>query len=194
MNNQTGRPGFSLIEAMLSCAVLMLFMTAFTAFLLAAKNEVLRQDKYIDKLFKLRTEAACKKGFTLIELIISISIMILIVSTSIIFTIYSVKLSRKIIKKSEKNQVLVLVSERMSLDINSADAILPASSTKELFLKIASGEVAYAYVSGKVRRRINGQTAYLTNEKEINSLGIAYPGNNLIGISIEGKGFICAIK
>ena len=179
---------------MLSCVVFISFMLAFTTFLLAAKNEVARQDRHIDELFRLRSAASIKKGFTLVELLVSISIMSLIIFISLAFTLNSIKLSRKIIKKAEKNQVIVLVAERIWQDVSSADSILPFSSTKELFVKTASDEVAYSLVGGKVRRRLNGQTAYLTSEKEIGRLNFEYLGSNLVGVSLEGKGFVCAIK
>lgn len=137
---------------------------------------------------------ANKKGFTLVEILLSAAIFMLIIYTAMLFAFRAIKLCRKIIVTAEKNQIAVILAERISLDMRAANAIMPASSIKELIIKVGSDEVAYAYINNKVRRQKNGDTAYLTNENEISGMSFEYCGNKLVKTRFDGLELTCGIQ
>lgn len=135
-----------------------------------------------------------RKGFTLIEMLISLAIFSLLLAT--VFSLFhaDIKLWNKIASKSEKSQVLNFVLARLGHDIRSASQILPASSTGSLFLKAGPDILEYSLAGEKVRRKQNGTSSYLTYDKEISSLSFSYPSSREVAVELDGGNSTYALR
>lgn len=127
-----------------------------------------------------------KKGFTLVELVISLSLMVMIIGITTFAFGQAIRTWRKVAWKSECLQVANLVMERICRDIRAASEISQASSSKELILKIGSETVSYQLVNFKVQRQKGRSVAYLTNEREVENLFFSYPEKDLVEVGVGG--------
>ena len=135
-----------------------------------------------------------KKGFTLVEAIIALSLTALILT--IIFGALGagVRSWRLVVRKNTLAQIETNVAERLTEDIRSASAILSGTTSKEVFLKVGSDTVSYCLVGGKVRRRAGSWSAYLTSEGEIDRLSFNCPGPGLVQIGLNKSEFTAGIR
>ncbi len=127
-----------------------------------------------------------RKGFTLIELVISLAIFSLLLVT--VFSLFNaeVKIWKKIAAKCERTQIANFVLTRLRHDIRRAGQVLPASNPYLLSLKAGPDSIEYSLAGEKVRRKQNGASAYLTFDKEISSLIFSYPSSREVEIELGG--------
>lgn len=126
-----------------------------------------------------------RKGLTLVELIVVMSLFVLFVGTFVSAFGQGLRSFKSVADQTEKLQIKNIVAEKMTNDIRSASAVLPASTSSEVFLQVDTGVISYCLNASKVRRKAGGSTAYLTNENEIKQLNFAYPGSGLIQVALD---------
>ena len=126
-----------------------------------------------------------KNGFTLVELIVSLTIFALLLGC--MFYAFGVELRfwDKIVMKSEKQQIANIVITRMTQDIRSAAKILAGSNSDKLLLMVGSDTIEYSLTNDKVRRKKNNYSSYLTMEGDIEQLSFSYPTAKLVEINID---------
>ena len=126
-----------------------------------------------------------KKGFTLVELIISLTIFAILL-TGIIYSL-GIELStwNRIANAAEKQQIENSVLARITRDIRSATQILPSSDPDRLSLKIGSDTIEYSFANAKVKRKKNNYSSYLTVEGDIQALAFSYPAGNLVEVRLD---------
>lgn len=135
-----------------------------------------------------------KKGFTLVELIISLTILSILFATMYFALGTQIRLWQGIVNAAEKQQIANAVLNRMVNDIRSAREILPASSSQVLSLRIESSLIEYSLFNEKVRRKKNGYSSYLTDKKELQMLSFSYPGFNRVEIDLDGLKASAALR
>lgn len=135
-----------------------------------------------------------KKGFTLVEMLVSISIFLLLMGAILPAFFQSWKGSEKISSRAELFQIKEIIWARMAREIRSADKILSQSTSSEVFLQTGGNVVSYSLVNNKVRRKIGGYTAYFTNEGEIKSLIFYYPAEKTVELFIDGQKGIVGLR
>lgn len=127
-----------------------------------------------------------RKGFTLVELLISLIIFSMLLGS--MFYALSVELDfwRRITNAGEKQQIANLVLIRITRDIRSATKILPTSNNYKLLLKIGSDSIEYTFFNRKVRRKKNSYSAYLTDKEDLQALLFSYPSAKQVEIELDG--------
>jgi len=126
-----------------------------------------------------------RRAFTLVELIVSISIFLLLIGTIYYALGTQLRFLRKITNKGENQQISNMVLSRIVQDIRCAEEILSASNTNSLFLKVGSDTIEYALKNQKVKRKKNNYSSYLTDVEDIQKLTFSYPANRTVQISLE---------
>ncbi|MFC1568090.1 type II secretion system protein J [Candidatus Margulisiibacteriota bacterium] len=124
------------------------------------------------------------KGFTLVEMIVTLSIFAMLMGSVFHILDIELKLWDRLVSASEKQQVANLVLTRIVRDVRAAKEIGPASSNEELVLTIGADTIEYALVNKKVRRRKNGKTSYLTDADDLEPLSFSYPAYKIVGIKL----------
>lgn len=125
-----------------------------------------------------------KKGFTLIELIISLTILTLVMGSSFYLLGTVLKSWNKTSKQTENLQIAQLVLDKISRDIRNAKGIKSGSSASELILDYGTKTVSYLYQNSKVGRK-ETKVDYLTDVDDIKSLSFAYPKPKLVEINLD---------
>lgn len=126
-----------------------------------------------------------KRAFTLVELLISLSIFSLLLGGIFYALGVELKLWQKAASACQRQQIANAVLTRMVSDIRSAKEVMPASDPEKLELKIEADTVEYSFAEGKIRRRKNGTTAYLTERDDTGPPSFAYPGTKLVEVKLE---------
>jgi prepilin-type N-terminal cleavage/methylation domain-containing protein len=124
------------------------------------------------------------KGFTLVEMIVALSIFAMLMGSVLHILDIELKLWNRLVLISEKQQISNLVLTRVVRDVRAAREIGPASSNEELVLNIGEDTIEYALVNKKVRRRKNGRSSYLTDADDLKELSFSYPAYKIVGIKL----------
>lgn len=126
-----------------------------------------------------------KKGFTLVELIISLTISVMLIGGMLYAFGVEFKLWEKIVNISEKQQITNMVLTRIISDSRNANEISPSSSSSALSLKVGTESVEYSMANNKVRRKKDGYSSYLTDTGDLGALSFSYPDAKQVEIKVE---------
>jgi prepilin-type N-terminal cleavage/methylation domain-containing protein len=126
-----------------------------------------------------------RNGFTLVELLISLSIFTLLSGAMYYALGVELNLWKRIVGASEKQQIANFVLTRIVRDTRSASQILPASNHQKLLLKIGPDSIEYTLINQKIRRKKNAYSAYLTDKRDIQILSFSYPASKEVKIKID---------
>ena len=135
-----------------------------------------------------------RKGFTLVEMLIAALLMTLITAGALWSLGQGVRNWRRFAVAENRTQVRSVVTQRIVDDLRSAEEILPAANSSEVFIRTGTSILSYRLFDRKIRREKDGQTAYLTCEDEINILFFAYPGTNLVKITLDQEQFVVGLR
>jgi prepilin-type N-terminal cleavage/methylation domain-containing protein len=128
-----------------------------------------------------------RRGFSLVELIVSLSIFALL-SVSVLYVFGTkLNLSKKITGASQKQQLVNAVLTRISQDIRAASAIYPSSNAEKLLLSVEADSIEYSFINEKIRRKKNDYSAYLTDTGELKAPSFAYPFSRMVEVHLEGS-------
>ncbi|MDD4179889.1 MAG: type II secretion system protein [Candidatus Margulisbacteria bacterium] len=130
-----------------------------------------------------------RRGFTLVEMLISLSLMALITGVIIFSFGQSWKGWKTIAAKADKQQIEGIIGQRLASDIRSADEILAASSSQEIFIRSGTEITSYKLEASKVRRKKGVSTAYLTESGEINRLSFTYNATHQVSVFMDNDQF-----
>lgn len=122
-----------------------------------------------------------RRGFTLVELVVSMTLMVILAGGMLFAFGQGMRNWRKVARHSERLQIENIIAERITNDIRCAAEILAGSGSQEIVLKIDSDPVSYKLVERKVRRK----SAYLTCEDEIKKLSFSYPSPGMIEVMLD---------
>jgi hypothetical protein len=106
----------------------------------------------------------------------------------------AIKHWKRLADNSQHQQIVCLVMERMTIDIRQASAVLPTSNAEQLSLKVGTDTIEYLLASRKVGRKVNGRTAYLTDNDEIKALSFTYPSSHSVACSLEGNSTVITLR
>ena len=126
-----------------------------------------------------------KKGFTLVELIIALTIFALL-SGGIYYALGTeLDFWQRVVSQAEKQQINNAVMHRLVRDIRAAEEIMPSSDNFDLRLKHGAEIIEYTLVNQKVRRKKNLSASYLTDINEVTELFFAYPAPGLVEVYLN---------
>lgn len=128
-----------------------------------------------------RAVPAGRQGFTLVELIVSMTLMVILAGGMLFSFGQGLRSWKKVARCSERLQIENIIAERITSDIRCATEILTGSGSQEIFLKIDSDLVSYKLVEHKVKR----MSAYLTCEDEIKKLSFSYPSPGKVQVMLD---------
>jgi prepilin-type N-terminal cleavage/methylation domain-containing protein len=126
-----------------------------------------------------------KNGFTLVELIISMTISAMLMGGMLYAFGVEFNLWKKIVNTSEKQQIANMVFTRIIRDARNANEISPSSSNSTLSLKVGAESIEYSLVNSKVRRKKDGYSSYLTAAGDLMALSFFYPAAKQVEIKVE---------
>ncbi|PIS31502.1 hypothetical protein COT42_00975 [Candidatus Saganbacteria bacterium CG08_land_8_20_14_0_20_45_16] len=132
----------------------------------------------------LKRNTGCA-GFTLVELLISAALFSLVLAQLFVFLGCSLKSWDKTCAQAEKQQLCQAVLSRLSQDIHQASQVEPTSDASRLLLLVKQDLIEYSLSNGKVKRKKNMTTSYLTDNEEISNLSFSYPSQRLITVSLQ---------
>lgn len=123
-------------------------------------------------------------GFTMIELIISLSIssFVLLIFLSFLYT--SLIFQRNISEKTKCLQDSKAAINIMGDEIRSCREISPSSSADKLILCFDSDIISYELKDGKIKRTKNSSSQYLTADLSVARLYFIYHSPKLLCVNI----------
>ncbi len=127
-----------------------------------------------------------RKGLTLVELLISLTILSMLFGGMYYALGVELSLWKRIVSASEKQHIANLVLARVIRDTRSASEILPASNNQQLLLKIGTDSIQYRLLNQKIRRKKNNYSAYLTDKGDLQTLSFSYPTTKEAEIALDG--------
>jgi prepilin-type N-terminal cleavage/methylation domain-containing protein len=127
-----------------------------------------------------------RRGFTLVELLISLTLLAMLLGGLLYALCGGLRNWRKISGRAVTLQIENIVAERLSSDVRGS-AIMTGSTSTELFLQLGPDTVSYKLEAGKVRRKKGSSTAYWTSQGEIKALTFSYPAANQVLIGLDGS-------
>jgi prepilin-type N-terminal cleavage/methylation domain-containing protein len=127
-------------------------------------------------------------GFTLVELLVSLSLFCVIVTASFSVLAGASRYCRKFEDKMSSREALVAVAVVLMQDIWAAATLTVENDGQKLVLtQIVDGiiqSVAYDLNGGQVRRKTNATSAYLTYDEKIMGLRFADLGRGLVSFEV----------
>lgn len=126
-----------------------------------------------------------KKGFTLVELMISLTISAMLIGGVLYAFSAEFALWKRIVAGSEKQQIANMVLTRIISDSRNANEISPSSSSSALSLKVGTESIEYSLANNKVRRKKDGYSSYLTDTGDLGALSFSYPDAKQVEIKVE---------
>lgn len=123
------------------------------------------------------------KAFTLVELLISMSLISIVTVSIFYFSLSSLKLLGRLNDIASSSQVTRSIFSRISSDIIQSSGAVAGSTSSLLIL----GGISYEFRDNKVRRQDGSDVYYMTTEGEIRQLKFYYSSNKLINVEITGK-------
>lgn len=126
-----------------------------------------------------------RKGFTLVELIISLTIFAMILVSTFYVLGVELRYWKEFVTDGEKQQIANIVIARIARDVRSASEIIPSSASQILLLSAGGETIEYSLIEKKVRRKKNATSSYLTDINDIKTLSFLYPTSNSVEISLE---------
>lgn len=124
-------------------------------------------------------------GFTLVELIISLSLSLIFMSVALFTLNHNFRVWEKYAARFEKRQVSLIAAEKITREVRNALKILPASTSQEVFLSLPGNNISYCLANRKIRRKLSASTSYLTDDNAVRSLSFAYPDPHSVLIKME---------
>jgi len=124
-----------------------------------------------------------KRGFTLVEMIVALTLFSLLVGGLFYSLSGGLRNWRKISRRAALGQIRLIVAERLCADLRQG-VVLPGSTSSEAIVRLDGDQVSYQLSAGKVKRN----SAYLTVEGEIGRLEFAYHGR-LTEVRLDGLSF-----
>ena len=125
-----------------------------------------------------------KKGFTLIELIISLTLAAIVFLSGTFLLSNYLRSSRKIETAASLIQLKQSVLAQITKDVRSSDSIAQ-STPAQLIIRYGASIISYDYANKKVRRKKDGSSAYLTEDGQINNLSFSFPKQGLVIINLD---------
>jgi len=115
------------------------------------------------------------KGFTLIELIVSIAVGTIIFAY--VFNLFSTSIRAfdRASKTANNIEIAAYVIDTISKDIYQSQRTGYSSSDIRLSLMKDSDNIVYEYKEGKVSRKTGGSTSFLTMPGDVNDMRFMYP-------------------
>ena len=126
-----------------------------------------------------------KKGFTLIELIISMALAFIVFGSAFFATSTFLRTWRSGTASLEALQSGRIVLQRITDEVRNSRKIDPSSNTSQLILNYDGYNITYDLKDGKIRREKGGGSSYLTEESIVTLLNFSYPSQKLVEIKIS---------
>lgn len=127
------------------------------------------------------------KGFTLIELVLALSLASIIMLSALQFLSVNLNLYRRSSQKAADLQVSNLILSRLSSEIRSSERILDLREGS-LTLSLEGQSILYDLKDGKLRRKTEKSTAYLTDKGDLEGLSFKELSAGLIELKLRAGG------
>ncbi len=124
------------------------------------------------------------RGFTLIEILIAASIGAMFISGLVLSTLLLLRTLDRFDSRLDSLESGRISMFRMVTDARNAKGIKSSSNESVLSLDLSADTISYDHYNGKVRRRVNASSSYLTEEGRISFVRFSYPAQKLVKIEI----------
>lgn len=127
-----------------------------------------------------------RKGFTLIEIMVALTIFFIILSSSFLLLKNAERFWRKFADKMASFEVVSSVSGVISNDIRETKLVsVEAAGQKLVLIDIDDNEIQYELVSGRIRRRKGGSSSYLTYDEYVEQLTFCDLGEGMVSFEVS---------
>ncbi len=133
------------------------------------------------------------KGFTILEALLSMTVMLLVVTSLTVYIFQLVRTNEKFSMYSENYRNSAAAFEIITGEIRSANHIDPLSSPSRLVLDNASYVIAFDLPGGKVRKTKNSSVSYLTPDNTVDDMVFSFPAVDSVIITMKPAGYPCFI-
>lgn len=131
------------------------------------------------------------EGFTLVELIVSISVLSVILVCVLSFFFAGISLFERTSNDIKSIEAAVFVADKITDDILQSRGISSQSDSAKLYLLQKDESIIYQYKNDKVHRQEGSSISYLTIENEIKGLKFDYPyGGVAVNITTTSGNYI----
>ncbi|MFA4967689.1 MAG: prepilin-type N-terminal cleavage/methylation domain-containing protein [Candidatus Margulisiibacteriota bacterium] len=125
-----------------------------------------------------------RSGFTLIEILVALSLAAIVFLAGFMLLSSYLKTYKILSADIERLQIRQFVLTRIVKEVRSADSI-KNSTPACLTIKNGTSVISYELIGGKVRRKKDSTSAYLTEAGQVNKLAFSYPGAGLVMIEVD---------
>lgn len=131
------------------------------------------------------------KGFTLVELIVSISVLSVVLVCVLSFFFAGIGLFERTANDIKSIEASVFVADKMTDDILQCRGISSQSDNEKLYLLQKDESIIYQHKNDKVHRQEGSSISYLTVENEVKGLKFDYPpGGVAVNITTTSGNYI----
>ncbi len=128
-----------------------------------------------------------KSGFTLVELMVSLSLLAVLGGSMFYAFGVELKLWQKLTDSMAEQQIINSAMAQIVNDVRSAREIVYSASGDDLILLVGADRIEYSLVNEKLRRKKNDRSSYLTDIGEIKEFAVAYPTTRLVEVSLNNN-------
>ena len=125
-----------------------------------------------------------RSGFTLIEILIALTLASLVFLAGFLMLSTFLKTYHKLSSAINLLQTRQYVLTQMTREVRSADSI-KNSTPAVLVIKNGALTIQYELTAGKVRRKKDASSAYLTEAGQVKKLAFGYPRPGMVIIEID---------
>ena len=125
-----------------------------------------------------------RSGFTLIEILIALTLASLVFLAGFLMLSTFLKTYNKLSFDVDLLQIRQYVLTQMTREVRSADSI-KNSTAAILVIKNGTSTIQYELTAGKVRRKKDASSAYLTEAGQVKKLAFSYPTTGMVIIALD---------
>jgi len=126
-----------------------------------------------------------KKGFTLIELIVAVSLSVIVMASLFSFLFALLKWRDMSTGKLRGLNTVRSAMQTMSREIKASKGISPVSDKDRIIIIFDTYTISFDLNAGKIRRIKGGSTQYLTPDSSVSSLLFSYQDPERASFSIR---------
>ena len=125
-----------------------------------------------------------RKAFTLIETIVAAAISLVTVSAIFIAAFSLIRSWKTVDSITDSLESARNSLTRISSDTRNSEGVGSSSTGNTLVLDCGGDVVSYDLNEGKVRRKVNSSSSYLTEAGRVSNLKFSYPSAKLVSVTM----------
>ncbi|MBI5399614.1 prepilin-type N-terminal cleavage/methylation domain-containing protein [Candidatus Saganbacteria bacterium] len=134
------------------------------------------------------------RGFTLVELLISLTVLIIFLGSLFYAVTVELRQWRQLADISQQQQTRQIILSRIVKEIRAAKEISATSSSTNLNLVLPAGHAEFRLQDGKIRCQVNSYVAFLSDNDEIKTFRVSYPGRRQVELYLDKEETLVGLR